>query len=64
MHFKNPRRHFKNVFYADLFSRTPETKILHEEFKRTQRAQKFANLRNFMHMKIYTLENEIKLKNC
>ena len=43
-HFKNLRQHFKNVFHMDLFSRTT---ILHEESKRMQRVQKFANLRKF-----------------
>ena len=53
--FKNLRRHFKNVFHVDLFLRTPENKILREDSKRTQSVKKFANLRNFIHTKIYLL---------
>ena len=54
-HSKNLRRYFKNVFQEDLFSWTPETKILRKESKRMQTVQKFANLQNFIHMKIYPL---------
>ena len=53
--FKNLRRHFKNVFHVDLFSRTPENKISREDSKKTQSVKKFANLRNFIHTKIYLL---------
>ena len=46
---------FKNVFHVDLVLRTPETKILREETKKMQRVQKFINLQNLIHTKIYSL---------